>query len=31
MPEDLGLEPDLNNQELQVLPQQGKYTYLTVL
>lgn len=29
--EDLGLEPDLNNQKLRVLPQQGKDTYLTVL
>ncbi len=29
--EDLGLEPDLNNQELRVLPEQGKDTYLTVL
>ncbi len=31
MPEDLGLEPDLNNQKLRVLPEQGKDTYLTVL
>jgi predicted aspartyl protease len=29
--EDLGLEPDLNNQKLIILPQQGKDTYLTVL
>ncbi|MEB3220049.1 MAG: aspartyl protease [Nostocales cyanobacterium 94392] len=29
--EDLGLEPDLNNQKLRVLPQQGKDTYLMVL
>jgi predicted aspartyl protease len=29
--EDLGLEPDLNNQKLRVLPQQGKDTYLTAL
>ena len=29
--EDLGLEPDLNNQKLRVLPLQGKDTYLTVL
>lgn len=29
--EDLGLEPDLNNQKLRVLPEQGKDTYLTVL
>ena len=29
--EDLGLEPDLNNQKLRVLPEQGKDTYLMVL
>ncbi len=29
--EDLGLEPDLNNQKLRILPTQGKDTYLTVL
>ncbi|MEO1378027.1 MAG: aspartyl protease family protein [Cyanobacteria bacterium J06635_10] len=29
--EDLGLEPDLNNQKLRVLPVEGKDTYLTVL
>lgn len=29
--EDLGLEPDLNNQKLRLLPEQGKDTYLTVL
>ncbi len=29
--EDLGLEPDLNNQKLRVLPVEGKHTYLTVL
>ncbi|MEO1560675.1 MAG: hypothetical protein AAFS12_13940 [Cyanobacteria bacterium J06632_19] len=29
--EDLGLEPDLNNQKLRVLPELGKDTYLTVL
>ncbi len=28
--EDLGLEPDLKNQELKVLPNQGKDTYLRV-
>ncbi|MEH1832263.1 MAG: aspartyl protease [Nostoc sp.] len=29
--EDLGLEPDLQNQKLQVLPVEGKDTYLMVL
>ena len=29
--EDLGLEPDLQNQRLRVLPSEGKDTYLTVL
>ncbi|PSB15473.1 aspartyl protease [Phormidesmis priestleyi ULC007] len=29
--EDLGLEPDLQNQRLRVLPRDGKETYLTVL
>ncbi len=29
--EDLGLEPDLKNQRLRVLPLEGKDTYLTVL
>lgn len=29
--EDLGLEPDLKNQRLKVLPVQGKDTYLTVM
>lgn len=29
--EDLGLEPDLQNQRLRVLPVEGKDTYLTVL
>ncbi|RCJ21362.1 aspartyl protease [Nostoc minutum NIES-26] len=29
--EDLGLEPDLQNQRLRVLPIEGKNTYLTVL
>ena len=29
--EDLGLEPDLQNQRLRVLPMEGKDTYLTVL
>ncbi|MEM7715741.1 MAG: hypothetical protein AAF349_19570 [Cyanobacteria bacterium P01_A01_bin.68] len=29
--EDLGLEPDLNNQKLRVSPELGKDTYLTVL
>ena len=29
--EDLGLEPDLQNQQLRHLPTQGKDTYLTVL
>jgi predicted aspartyl protease len=29
--EDLGLEPDLQNQRLRVLPIEGKDTYLTVL
>lgn len=29
--EDLGLEPDLLNQRLRLLPDQGKDTYLTVL
>ncbi len=29
--EDLGLEPDLQNQKLRVLPAQGKDTYLMVL
>jgi predicted aspartyl protease len=29
--EDLGLEPDLQNQRLRVLPVKGKDTYLTVL
>ncbi|MCY7323656.1 MAG: aspartyl protease [Phormidesmis sp. CAN_BIN36] len=29
--EDLGLEPDLQNQRLRVLPLDGKETYLTVL
>jgi len=28
--EDLGLEPDLKNQQLRVLPNQGKDTYLRV-
>ena len=28
--EDLGLEPDLKNQQLKVLPNQGKDTYLRV-
>lgn len=29
--EDLGLEPDLKNQRLRVLPAEGKDTYLTVM
>ncbi len=29
--EDLGLEPDLKNQRLRLLPMEGKKTYLTVL
>jgi predicted aspartyl protease len=29
--EDLGLEPDLKNQRLRLLPMEGKETYLTVL
>ncbi|WP_375514154.1 hypothetical protein [uncultured Nostoc sp.] len=29
--EDLGLEPDLQNQKLRVLPMEGKDTYLMVL
>jgi predicted aspartyl protease len=29
--EDLGLEPDLKNQRLRLLPAEGKDTYLTVL
>ena len=29
--EDLGLEPDLKNQRLRLLPTEGKETYLTVL
>lgn len=29
--EDLGLEPDLQNQRLRHLPTQGKETYMTVL
>ena len=29
--EDLGLEPDLQNQQLRVLPMEGKDTYLMVL
>ena len=29
--EDLGLEPDLQNQQLRHLPTKGKDTYLTVL
>jgi predicted aspartyl protease len=29
--EDLGLEPDLKNQRLRILPTEGKETYLTVL
>jgi hypothetical protein len=29
--EDLGLEPDLQNQKLRVLPVEGKDTYLMVL
>jgi predicted aspartyl protease len=29
--EDLGLEPDLTNQKLRVLPESGKNTYLMVL
>jgi predicted aspartyl protease len=29
--EDLGLEPDLQNQRLRVLPLEGKDTYLTVM
>ena len=29
--EDLGLEPDLQNQQLRVLPNQGKDTYMLVL
>lgn len=29
--EDLGLEPDLQNQRLRLLPMEGKDTYLTVL
>jgi hypothetical protein len=29
--EDLGLELDLQNQQLRVLPMEGKDTYLTVL
>jgi predicted aspartyl protease len=29
--EDLGLEPDLQNQRLRLLPIQGKETYLTVM
>lgn len=29
--EDLGLEPDLQNQRLRLLPTQGQDTYLTVL
>ncbi|MEO1509836.1 MAG: aspartyl protease family protein [Cyanobacteria bacterium J06633_23] len=29
--EDLGLEPDLQNQQLRHLPTQGKETYMTVL
>jgi predicted aspartyl protease len=29
--EDLGLEPDLQNQRLRLLPMEGKETYLTVL
>jgi len=29
--EDLGLEPDLQNQRLRILPIEGKDTYLTVL
>ena len=29
--EDLGLEPDLHNQKLRVLPLEGKDTYLMVL
>jgi predicted aspartyl protease len=29
--EDLGLEPDLKNQRLRILPIEGKETYLTVL
>jgi predicted aspartyl protease len=29
--EDLGLEPDLQNQRLRLLPMEGKETYLTVM
>jgi hypothetical protein len=29
--EDLGLEPDLINQKLRILPMEGKDTYLMVL
>jgi predicted aspartyl protease len=29
--EDLGLEPDLQNQQLRLLPMEGKETYLTVM
>lgn len=29
--EDLGLEPDLKNQRLRVLPMEGKDTYLTIM
>lgn len=29
--EDLGLEPDLHNQQLRILPLEGKDTYLSVL
>lgn len=29
--EDLGLEPDLKNQRLRVLPAEGKDTYLTIM
>ncbi len=29
--EDLGLEPDLHNQRLRLLPMEGKETYLTIL